>query len=63
MTKSTILLLCAALFFAACGEKPAPTSEAPAATEPDLSIVIGEKVGLITSCQLLPRSHIVCLRQ
>ncbi len=49
MTKSTILLLFAALFFAACGEKPAPTSEAPAATEPDLSIVIGEKVGLITS--------------
>lgn len=49
MSKSTILLLFAALFFAACGEKPAPTSEAPAATEPDLSIVIGEKVGLITS--------------
>jgi hypothetical protein len=48
MKKSTILLLFAALLFAACGEKPAPTTEAPAATEPDLSIFIGERVGLIT---------------
>ncbi|MBK8565383.1 MAG: hypothetical protein IPN76_19060 [Saprospiraceae bacterium] len=48
MKQSLIPLLFAALFFAACGEKPAPTPEAPAATEPDLSIIIGEKIGLIT---------------
>jgi hypothetical protein len=49
MKKSTILLLLfAALFIAACGDKPAPTPEAPATAEPDLSIVIGEKFGLIT---------------
>lgn len=37
----------ATMILVACGEKPAPTT-APTATEPDLSIVIGEKVGLIT---------------
>ncbi|MCC6726122.1 MAG: hypothetical protein IT258_16565, partial [Saprospiraceae bacterium] len=31
-----------------CGEKPAPAPETPTSTEPDLSIVIGEKLGLIT---------------
>jgi hypothetical protein len=48
MKKTTIHLLFFVLFFAACGEKPAPTPETPTVSEPDLSIVIGEKVGLIT---------------
>jgi hypothetical protein len=48
MKKTTIPLFFMALFFAACGDKPAPTPETPTVTAPDLSIVIGEKVGLIT---------------
>jgi hypothetical protein len=47
MKKSLFLLLLAALFFAACGEKPAPPPEtAPVATI-DYTIVPGQKIGLI----------------
>lgn len=48
MKKSIAFLFLAVFGLAACGDKPAPTPETPAITEPDLSIVIGEKVGLIT---------------
>ncbi len=48
MKKSIVSFLFLALLFAACGEKKAPNSETPSGTEPDLGIVIGEKVGLIT---------------
>ncbi len=48
MRQTILPILFAALFFVACGEKPEKPSETPATTEPDLTIVIGEKVGLIT---------------
>ncbi len=47
--KTTILpLLFLTFFFAACGEKQTPAPATPPAAEPDLGIVIGEKLGLIT---------------
>jgi hypothetical protein len=49
MKKATPALFATAALLAACGEKPAPPPEAPPAAGPDLGIVIGEKVGLITA--------------
>ncbi len=49
MKKTTIFLLSATLFFAACGEKPAPPPETPAEPSIDLTIVPGDHVGLITA--------------
>ncbi len=48
MKKLIFITLSAGLILAACGEKPAPTTETPTESEPDMLIIPGEKVGLMS---------------